>query len=108
MAGISDASREAAFMAFEAEFSRNGYLFTKSCCVKLFFQEALLVNPAFSQLSGTQMPYLSIACLCLEAWRNPRARTCQDIQADLGNFMGKLNSVRQFQSSEYLLSSSLT
>ena len=66
----------------------------KSCCVNLFFQEALLLNPAFLQLSETRRPYSFIAYLCLEAWRNPRARTCQAIQMDLGNFMGKLYSVQ--------------
>ena len=94
MAGMSDASREAAFVAFEAEFSRNGSVFTKSCCVQLFFQEALLWNPAFLQLSETWRPYSFTACLCHEAWRNPQARTCQAIQMHLGNFMGKLNSVQ--------------
>ena len=80
----------------------------KSCCVQQFFQEALFLNPAFLQLSETRRPDSFIACLCLEARRNPRARTCQAIQTDLGNFMGKLNSVQTISEFRISFSGSLT
>ena len=48
---VADATREAAFTFFKAEFTTNGRLLQNSVVWSYFMPGALFGNPAFSQIS---------------------------------------------------------
>ena len=62
--------------------------------MQLFFQEALLLNPAFYSFQKPEGLIRLLRAFALKPGETPRARTCQVIQTDMGNSMGKLNSVQ--------------